>query len=72
MSISAYELLVWNDVFPDVRMVEENTPAATRTWMIVADYGWAERILCSGCYETDAEALVAAIRASAALAKEDA
>ena len=63
MSQSAYELLEWKDIFPDVQMVEENTAAATRTWMIVADYGWAQRILCSGCYEADAEALVAAIRA---------
>lgn len=59
----ARDLLTWNNVYPDVRMVEEENTGATRTWMVVADYGWAERILCSGCYETDAEGIIAAIKA---------
>lgn len=59
----ARDLLTDNGIYPDVRKVEENTGAATRTWMVVADYGWKESILCSGCYETDAEGIIAAIKA---------
>lgn len=62
METRAKDLLTWNDVFPDVRVVEETTDAATQTYMVVADYGWAERILCGGCYQQDAEAIVAAIK----------
>lgn len=60
--LSARDLLEWNGVFPDVRVVEEAEHGATATFLIVADYGWAERILCGGCYRDDAEALCAAIR----------
>lgn len=45
----------------DVRVVEEVTSSATKTFMVVADYGWAERILCGGCYERDANAIRAAV-----------
>lgn len=45
----------------DVRVVEEEDHGATPTFMVVADYGWAERILCGGCYERDANAIRAAV-----------
>lgn len=45
----------------DVRVVDEGKAGATPTFMVVADYGWAERILCGGCYERDANAIRAAV-----------
>jgi hypothetical protein len=60
--VRASELLEWNDVFPDVRVVQEEKTGATDTFMVIADYGWAERILCERCYLQDAEAICAAIR----------
>jgi hypothetical protein len=60
---SARDLLGWNDGRPeDLRVVEEADHGVTPTFMVVADYGWAERILCGGCYLHDAEAIAAAIR----------
>lgn len=56
----ARDLLDWNGVLPNVRIVEEEH-GATPTFMVVADYGWAERILCGGCYLQDAEAILAAL-----------
>jgi len=54
-------LLEWNGMLPNVRVVEEEKHGVTQTFMVVADYGWAERILCGGCYLPDAEAICAAI-----------
>jgi hypothetical protein len=34
---------------------------ATPTYSIVADHGWAEKILCSGCYRHDANDIAEAI-----------
>jgi hypothetical protein len=59
--LMAVDLLAWNDRLPDVRIVEEEH-GATPTFMVVADYGWAERILCGGCYLQDAEAICAALK----------
>lgn len=59
--IPARDLLEWNGVLPNVRVVEEEEHGATPTFMVVADYGWAERILCGGCYQQDADAIAAAI-----------
>lgn len=58
--VSARDLLEWNGLLPNVRIVEEEH-GATPTFMVVADYGWTERILCGGCYEQDAEAILAAL-----------
>lgn len=56
------DLLEWNGVLPNLRIVEEEH-GATETFMVVADYGWAERILCGGSYRQDAEAIFAALQA---------
>lgn len=62
----ACDLLEWNGVLPNVRVVQQDGPGvddkATAFYMVVADYGWAERILCQDSYEQDAEAICAAIR----------
>lgn len=59
----AVDLLEWNGRLPDVR-IAETTPegSATQTYSVIADYGWAERILCSGCYLQDALAIEAALK----------
>lgn len=58
---SARDLLTWNEVFPTFSYVKtSDDDSATDTFSVVADYGWAQRILCSGCYQQDAEAIVAA------------
>lgn len=59
-TVSGRELLEWNGVLPELRVVEEEH-GATPTFMVVADYGWCERILCGGCYVDDAETIVAAL-----------
>lgn len=56
----ACDLMEWNGVLPTLRIVEEEH-GATATYMIVADYGWAERILCNGMYLNDALAIEAAV-----------
>lgn len=33
----------------------------TRTYSVIADYGWAERILCSGAYRADANSIATLI-----------
>lgn len=59
-AVRACDLLEWNGSLPDLRIVEEDH-GATATFMVVGDYGWAQRILCGGCYERDAEAILAAL-----------
>jgi hypothetical protein len=60
-------MLEWNGVLPDVRVVAQDEPEkATTFYMVVADYGWAERILCTGSYQQDAEAIAEAIREACA------
>lgn len=61
-SPSAREMLDWNDALPNTRIVEEEDHGVTPTFMVVADYGWAERILCGGCYIQDALAICQAIQ----------
>jgi hypothetical protein len=58
--VSARDLLEWNGVLPNLRIVEEEH-GETPTFMIVADYGWAERILCGGCYQQDAILILTAL-----------
>lgn len=61
--IRAKDYLEWNGVYPDVRVVEMTPEGhATKVFSVVADYGWAERILCSGSYWQDAEAIAKAIQ----------
>lgn len=64
--MSARDLLEWNGVLPEVHVVQQDGPGidekATPFFMVVADYGWAERILCTGSYQQDAEAIAEAIR----------
>jgi hypothetical protein len=63
--VSARGLFEWNGAYPNVRVVQQDGPGvdekATAFYMVVADYGWAERILCTGSYQQDAEAICAAI-----------
>lgn len=65
-TVRARDLLEWNGVLPNVRVVQQDGPGvddkATAFYMVVADYGWAEWILCTGSYQQDAEAIAAAIR----------
>lgn len=56
---TARDLLEWNDVLPNLRLVEEDH-GATPTFMLVADYGWADRILCGGMRQQDGDAILAA------------
>lgn len=59
--MSARDLLIWNEVAPAFDYVKTSDEgSATETFSVIADYGWAQRILCSGCYQQDAEAIVAA------------
>ena len=62
----ARDLLELNGVLPNVRVVQRDGPGvddkATALFLVVADYGWAERILYTGSYQQDAEAICAAIR----------
>jgi hypothetical protein len=59
----ARDLLEWNEKLPEeIRVVQEDHHGATPTFMVVASWGWAERILCGGCYPQDAEAIAAALR----------
>ena len=48
---------------PEKIVVREVTPDehATRIFVVVADHGWAERILASGCYQRDANDLAYAV-----------
>ncbi len=48
---------------PDRIIVREVTPEghATRIYVVVADHGWAERIVASGCYMRDANDIAYAI-----------
>lgn len=48
---------------PEKLVVREVTPEgnATRLYAVVADYGWAERILCGDCYLRDANDLAWAV-----------
>lgn len=63
--IEARDLFDWNGVRPNIRVVQYDGPGiddkATPFYMIVADYGWAERIVCTGMYQQDALAIEAAI-----------
>lgn len=44
---------------PTRLVVRDTAPPdwVTRTFSVIADYGWAERILCSECYRHDADAI---------------
>lgn len=60
--MSARELLEKDGSLPvELRKVELENGRVTKTFAVVADYGWAESILCEGCYERDADAIVAAL-----------
>jgi hypothetical protein len=50
---------VLNDSLPERLVVRDTAPPknATRTYSVVADYGWAERILCSDSYRNDANSI---------------
>lgn len=63
MTEVARDILEWNDKLPEKVSVVKTSDdeSATDTFSVVADYGWAERILCSGSYQQDAEAIKLAI-----------
>lgn len=48
---------------PDRIVVRDVTPEdhATQVFVVVADHGWAERILASGCYGRDANDIAFAV-----------
>jgi hypothetical protein len=50
---------VLNDSLPERLAVRDTAPpeSATRFYSVVADYGWAERILCSESYLRDANSI---------------
>lgn len=52
-----------NGSLPQRIVVGEVTPEghATRLFAVVADHGWAERILASNCYAHDARDIAAAV-----------
>lgn len=60
--MTARDMLEWNGVLPNVSVVDV-TPDdhATSVYAVIADYGWAERILCTGCYRNDAHAIAASL-----------
>jgi hypothetical protein len=50
---------ILNDSLPQRLDVRDTAlpESATRTYSVIADYGWAERILCSGSYLRDANSI---------------
>jgi hypothetical protein len=48
---------------PSRLRVRDTAPpeSATRLFSVVADYGWAERLLCCDCYRDDANDIAATI-----------
>lgn len=59
VGLTARDHLLWNERLPEqLRIVQQDGPGidgkATPHYMVVADYGWAERILCTGSYIQDA------------------
>jgi hypothetical protein len=47
---------ILDDTLPERLLVHDTAEpkSKTRTYSVVADYGWAEKILCSGSYRRDA------------------
>jgi len=58
----AIDFLEWNERLPSLRVVAQEEDKATQLFMVVADYGWAERILCTNSYQQDAEAISLALQ----------
>lgn len=58
-----FDRFILNDSLPERLYVRDTSPPgdATRLYAVVADYGWAEKILCSGSYRGDANAIAATI-----------
>lgn len=58
---------------PEQIVVRDVTPPlhATRLFAVVADHGWAERILASDCYEHDATDLAFAVGAFLSIPVEE-
>jgi hypothetical protein len=54
-----FHRFVLNDTLPVRLLVHDTAPPenATRTYSVVADYGWAEKILCSESYRDDANGI---------------
>ena len=54
---------ILNDSLPERLFVRDTAPPenATRTYSVIADYGWAESILCSDSYRDHANSLAAII-----------
>lgn len=70
---TAKDLLEWNGILPTFSIYQVDGPGvndkATAFYGITADYGWAQRIICTGMYEQDAGAVLAALN-EATLAAE--
>jgi hypothetical protein len=49
------EAFRWNDGYPE--KVGIFGPAPYLRWSVSLDYGWADRILCTGSYYDDARAI---------------
>jgi hypothetical protein len=54
-----YNHFVLNQTLPQRLVVRDTAPpeSITRTYSVIADYGWAERILCSESYRDDANSI---------------
>jgi len=59
------DLFLLNGTHPRKVEVRDTTPPEnkTRLYSVVADYGWAETILCSECYLRDANGIAMCISA---------
>lgn len=72
-----FDSFVLNGTLPERLAVRDTSPPedATRMYSVVADYGWAERLLCSESYLRDANDIATILgehlHIPVALAKED-
>lgn len=50
---------ILNDSLPERLMVHDTAApeSKTRTYSVIADYGWAQKILCSDSYKGDANSI---------------
>lgn len=58
-----FDRFLLDDTLPERLFVRDVTPEshATRLFAVVADHGWAERILCGDCYLKDANDIAFAV-----------
>jgi hypothetical protein len=56
---TALDLIALDGSKPERFQIIDTTPegSATSRYSVWADYGWASRCVCEGCYEKDAKAI---------------